>query len=435
MLDILARMSIHLLSDARTPYAPLLDCTFTSNTISHTLAVILLDWDEPWLWLRQFRERIFMLKSVLDVLDNNSKDKMDNSMKLWRERRIGPAVEGTTSMTTFQSDKSQQPPPPPLGPGEWDEPLGIPLCIVCHRAENVHILAREHAWNDTHFDHILQHLRTIVLKHGGSLVYTSSTDSGSDITDLVRSSLDIHSLLKKTIIKPEAIARDKILIPPNWDTWGKIKTLDADFDAEGVSKAWSAELDQSLTNTTTSEATATISPCQNELFGAYEQKIQGPNRTLANTNRLETPAAESKPRPDLQAFLASQVPVLKRLEAEDAEERRQVQEAQAALQPSAAQRAASGSMRPGDTTGGAVPYIGPVSINVGGVTIDVDEAVRGLQSQIEARKEEQKAKEVHAEPEDEHKKRLEWFAGLASRKKSIGGSPATPSTPAPYRGQ
>ena len=44
----------------------------------------------------------------------------------WRDRgRGGTNLEG--GLPTNEGDVSL-----PLGPGEWDEALGLPLCIVCH---------------------------------------------------------------------------------------------------------------------------------------------------------------------------------------------------------------------------------------------------------------------------------------------------------------
>ena len=68
----------------------------------------------------------------------------------------------------------------PLGQGEWDEPLGIPLCVVCHnvcfraeciarsltysQSEKIDVLEREFSWREEEFDYLLQFLRTILLK-------------------------------------------------------------------------------------------------------------------------------------------------------------------------------------------------------------------------------------------------------------------------------
>lgn len=45
----------------------------------------------------------------------------------WRDRgRGGNTLDGGGSSSTADGDVSL-----PLGPGEWEEALGLPLCVVC----------------------------------------------------------------------------------------------------------------------------------------------------------------------------------------------------------------------------------------------------------------------------------------------------------------
>ena len=48
-------------------------------------------------------------------------------MKEWQQRRIGrpPNDAGGTNNADIHVAI-------PLSQGEWDEPLGLPLCVVCH---------------------------------------------------------------------------------------------------------------------------------------------------------------------------------------------------------------------------------------------------------------------------------------------------------------
>lgn len=52
---------------------------------------------------------------------------MRNIMVSWRERgRGGNSLDGGGVASTSEADVSL-----PHGPGEWDEALGLPLCVVC----------------------------------------------------------------------------------------------------------------------------------------------------------------------------------------------------------------------------------------------------------------------------------------------------------------
>lgn len=128
--DILARLSLYLLTDPSSAFAPLLHPLLTPQSIPNTLIVILLDWSQPWSWLRQLREWIRLLRTVLVSLDDDCKEKMEEVMISWRDRgRGGTNLDGGSTGLASESDVIL-----PLGPGEWEEALGLPLCVVCQNA-------------------------------------------------------------------------------------------------------------------------------------------------------------------------------------------------------------------------------------------------------------------------------------------------------------
>ena len=129
------------------------------------LIVILLDWNHPWLWIRQLRDWIRVLRSLIVSLDDNSKVVLEENIQTLQDKGRNLPAEGS-SMENVKI---------PLGPGEWDEPLGIPLCVVCQNADKIETLEKERGWKEEEFDFILQYMRTILLKHGSSLIYTMPT--------------------------------------------------------------------------------------------------------------------------------------------------------------------------------------------------------------------------------------------------------------------
>lgn len=200
------------------------------------LVVILLDWNHPWLWMRQLRDWIRVLRSLIYSLDDPSKVVLEENLETIRDK--GKGLGGPETSTNAASEHVKI----PLGPGEWDEPLGIPLCVVCQNADKIEALERERGWKEEQFDFILQSLRTVLLKHGASLVYTMPTAPGS-LQPLIHSTLGIKSLLKQQQLKHNVIDRDRVLVPPNWDSWGKIRILREGFDVEGISQKWSLDID------------------------------------------------------------------------------------------------------------------------------------------------------------------------------------------------
>ena len=126
--DILARVSLYLLSTPSPSFTSLLKPLLTPQSIPNTLIVILLDWTQPWSWMRQLREWMQLLRKVISSLSLECKDVMVEVMNSWEDRGRGGStinLDGTGAVPT-EGDV-----PIPRGPGEWDEGLGLPLCVVC----------------------------------------------------------------------------------------------------------------------------------------------------------------------------------------------------------------------------------------------------------------------------------------------------------------
>jgi len=133
LLDILARLSIYLLADPSPSFTPLLKPLLTPQTIPNTLIVVLLDWSTPWFWLRELRNWIRLLRTLLVSLDEDCKAKMEEVMISWRDRgRGGNGLDGVVTSVAADGDVSL-----PLGPGEWEEALGLPLCLVCQNVSGI----------------------------------------------------------------------------------------------------------------------------------------------------------------------------------------------------------------------------------------------------------------------------------------------------------
>lgn len=106
----------------------------------------------------------------------------EESMKSWVERGRGGGsinLDGTSSATAGSVDEDSS---LPLGPGEWTEPLGLPLCVVCQnvshmdaraatevasnllQAQRMEYLEKQNNWKEADFDAVLQYLRTVLLR-------------------------------------------------------------------------------------------------------------------------------------------------------------------------------------------------------------------------------------------------------------------------------
>lgn len=319
---------------------------------------------------------MLLLRTVLLALPDESKIAMEEGMSMWKERGRGGSLnlDGTTATAASEADVSL-----PLGPGEWEEPLGLPLCVVCQNAEKMEYLEKTQSWKEEEFDVVLQFMRTILLRHGASLIYTAPSVL-SQLPTLVHSSLGIHSLLKKQPLKPNVIDRDKVAVPPNWDSWGKIRVLREGFDVEAVSEGWSIDLETKFPPPGRNRATENGEENGDEYdidgyevtpgsaVTMFEESIRNPTLDALQMTGRDTHSTKLEVETmDTQEFLSSQIP---RLETYKQKEN-QNNDAKNAKQPSKI-----------DEDGRQVnvsDHIGPVQFNVGGIQVDADDMMKRLQ--------------------------------------------------------
>jgi dynein light intermediate chain 1 len=297
-------------------------------------------------------------------LDDECKDIMEETIVEWRDRKRNKINHDGTSLDNEPSL--------PLGPGEWDEPIGIPLCVVCQNADKMQQLETDRGWKDEQFDFVGQYIRTILLKHGASLIYTMPTAPGS-LQTLVHSSLGIQSMLEKKELKHEVSNRDKTLVPPNWDSWGKIRLMADNFDVEAISQSWSQDIQLYEQPTT---GGAEVEPAADhgddaEFSGLelYEKRIRDPKKdailpglTRKNETGFEVDSKE------VQTFLAEQAEILEGLRKEDEKEKATKE----------SKKTPASYISNADDRRDVEEHIGPVQFNMGGIQVDADDMVRRL---------------------------------------------------------
>ncbi|MCJ1393389.1 hypothetical protein MMC18_006263 [Xylographa bjoerkii] len=445
--DTLARLSIYTLPEALPAYVPLLIPLLTAKTVPNTLFVILLDWSEPWKWVRQIRDWIQLLREVLTLLDDDAKDSMEELMHEWQQGRKGGAAAydsgggGTISKETNTAI--------PLGPGEWDEALGIPLSVVCYNSNVMDSLENDHGWREEEFDFVLQFLRTILLKRmffevryelswlnygvdGASLIYSSSSNP-NHLPTLIHSTLGIQSLLKRQILKHNVIDRDKILIPPNWDSWGKIRVLREGFDVEAVSIGWSKDIqlfqlpleqrhDKDQLNFTSSEQRQqkSIAESGENSLVVYKNTISNPRKENAlEQSNLSRDILEVETM-SMQEFLAGQLEVMEHLKAQEEHVANRKDDKNTSSSGSRAK--VGGGTGPVDDRSRVNDHIGPVQFNVGGIQVDAEDMLKRLNEREETPDREMPASAT-PDGKSQNEALASFFAGLIKRNGSSSPRP------------
>jgi dynein light intermediate chain 1 len=221
---------------------------------------------------------------------------------------------------------------------------------------------------------------------GASLIYTTSFDP-NNVRTLIHSSLSIHSLLRREIVKHNVIERDKILVPPNWDSWGKIRILREGFELETIGDAWSVEIqnppeDLSALDPKTHDATKKDSESDSAV-AIFETAFPDPALDRSSYRPITDLEAEVT-APDTQTFLTQQAAILEQLRAEDEKADRRTRKGAPA--PTGG---AHGDMEDNNAGGVAnaqmAEHIGPYQINVGGIQVDAEEVTRRIREREASR--------------------------------------------------
>lgn len=205
----------------------------------------------------------------------------------------------------------------------------------------------------------------------------------SQLPTLVHSSLGIHSLLKKQPLKPNVIDRDKVAVPPNWDSWGKIRVLREGFDVEAVSEGWSIDLETKFPppgrNQSTENGTANgdeydmdgyeITP--GSAVTTFEESIRNPSLDALQMAGRDTQSTKLEVETmDTQAFLGSQTQRLEtfkqKMEEEGQNDGKNLKKPTKGVDEDGRQVNVS-------------DHIGPVQFNVGGIQVDADDMMKRLQ--------------------------------------------------------
>lgn len=212
---------------------------------------------------------------------------------------------------------------------------------------------------------------------GASLIYTSQ-DASSQLPSLIHSTLGITSLLKREPLKHNVIDRDKIVVPPNWDSWGKIRVLGGSFDAEQISKGWSEDiklpigsqprsLDELQAQNSDGRENESALPDESAI-ARYEDWCRDPNSggMAVVDSAMEDGSAVGTESEDAQEFLERQLKILEAFKSKVSEK--------------AVDSSLSSSQRRGELVEekSVNEHIGPVQFNMGGIQVDADDMLQRL---------------------------------------------------------
>jgi dynein light intermediate chain 1, cytosolic len=160
------------------------------------------------------------------------------------------------------------------------------------------------------------------------------------------------------------------VVPPNWDSWGKIRVLREGFDVEAVNGGWSLDIEESSELVPNGHTNGTAPSTEGGAVAIYEETIRDPSldalqATAYESNGLKLEVSSVEP----QTFLASQLEILDKIRQDTS--------------GTDSSRAARGRQsQEGDESrvdeGRVNEHIGPVQFNMGGIQVDADDMLQRL---------------------------------------------------------
>ncbi|KAI0065700.1 hypothetical protein BV25DRAFT_1879543 [Artomyces pyxidatus] len=275
--DTLARLSVYTVPSSAQSYTALIPHFLPPRTsLPHTLVLIVLDWTRPWTFLEELHTWLTWIERwvqgdnarELTIVREEQRERWQSHLQHYTEPTAEPIPTTTSSMQSTIL---------PLGPGTFTHnTAGVPIIVACTKADLIDenndlvgagasgmggmVKGKGGEWEER-TDGIMQIMRTICLKYGASLFYTTPQPA----TLQVLRQYALHLLFippapppgvlpsNEPVApvrnpfpfqhKPNTLDRDRIVVPAGWDSWGKIAVLRDGFDAKAWGEAWEHDLE------------------------------------------------------------------------------------------------------------------------------------------------------------------------------------------------
>ncbi|KAJ3112780.1 hypothetical protein HK100_002216 [Physocladia obscura] len=301
-------VSLLELDDVRA-FAPLLRVALPHAALAASAVVVCLPWSAPQDFLLVLDQHLATLTAHLasTAADAHLQQMRALAERQWRAYREPDALSAAPNASASASANAKDAfafnshtldhnilahaVSLPLGNGVLTHNLGVPIVVVCTKADLMPSLERDYGYGDGTFDYIQQSLRTVCLKYGASLFYTSIHRPKSIF--YLRSYI-LHLLNRNSPhanqfpfpYRAEVIDRDNVRVPMGWDNWGLIRVQGSGFSCEAMAGWEDNSHGQAATTTTTTTTTSTsssASPSSSLLFNSAPPLGPAPV-SLANNN-------------------------------------------------------------------------------------------------------------------------------------------------------
>ncbi|KAF8622105.1 hypothetical protein AX15_007242 [Amanita polypyramis BW_CC] len=273
--DTLARLSVYTVPSSGPAYSSLLPHFLPPrSSLPHTLVMIVLDWTRPWSFVEELQTWLQWVEKWAkgdgaresEIVREENRERLQSYWQHYTEPSVDPLPVTNTALSNTLL---------PLGSGILTHnSAGVPIIVVCTKADLIdegHDIAagasgmggmvkgKGGAWEER-TDGIMQVLRSVCLKYGAALFYTTPLPATLQVLRQYALHLlfmppapspgmaaaDAQAPIRNIFPfnnKPNTLDRDHIVVPTGWDSWGKISVLRDGFDAKMWGEAWERDLE------------------------------------------------------------------------------------------------------------------------------------------------------------------------------------------------
>ncbi|KZV62380.1 DLIC-domain-containing protein [Peniophora sp. CONT] len=271
--DILARLSVYTVPSSAKAYTSLVPHFLPPRaSLPHTAVVIVLDWTKPWTFVEELLTWLTWIEAWVKgdssreatIAREENRERLQHYFQHYTEPSTEPMPATTATMQDTVLEITQG--------ALTNNTAGVPILVACTKADLIDdnndiagagaggmggmVKGKGGEWEER-TDGIMQVLRTICLRYGASLFYTTPQPA----TLQVLRQYALHMLFVPPAPSPglEPVApprnpfpftqksntldRDRIVVPTGWDSWGKITLLRDGFDAKAWGEAWERALE------------------------------------------------------------------------------------------------------------------------------------------------------------------------------------------------
>lgn len=236
--DQSARLNVWKLADR--DHASLLKFALKPQELASTLVVIMADFQEPWTINQSLKAWLELLETTLlaaldECPDTQIEQESQTNLQRFVQSYTEPAEETSSpksSRVTLTADEEEV--LLPLGEGVLTKNLGLPIVLVCNKADAINKFENECEYQDSDFDFIQQTLRQLALQYGATLLYTAPRGSEEHSGAAILRDYTAYRLFGSQFrTRAEVLEKDAVFVPSGWDSKEKISVL-YDSSKDGV---------------------------------------------------------------------------------------------------------------------------------------------------------------------------------------------------------